>query len=191
MEYYVWEALAGKDAAVLTDLQNYEGVVDIKRGRKLTGPLPDDAFFEMNPRYPKDIFLEEQISNMDKMVLVSPKFSEFLVSENLSGIEYLPVNIKDHKGVLSKERYQIVHSTKVIDCIDKSNSDLLWNKIDPSFLSGCYELVLNEERIKEEDVIFRLKHLETFLIVREDLVEKINRAGFSGVDMTNIDEFES
>ena len=38
MKYFIWKALAGKDAAVFTDLQNTDDVIDIKRGRKLTTP---------------------------------------------------------------------------------------------------------------------------------------------------------
>jgi len=191
MEYFVWKALAGKGAAVLTELKNVDNSVDIKRGRKLLVPIAKDAYFEMNPQYPKDILLEDQVSNMDYMVVVSPKLTEFLIQSNLAQVEYFPVSIKNHKGVPHQEKYTIVHPTKVIDCIDKSKSDLMWNKIDPDIISGCYELVLDTDKIGEDDIIFRAKHLETFVIVREDLAEEIKELGFTGVNMKEIDEFEA
>ncbi len=66
----------------------------------------------------------------------------------------------------------------------------MWNKIDSNLISGCYELVFDESKIGADDSVFRMKHLETFIIVREDLLEKIQNVGFSGIDMTPIDEFE-
>jgi len=191
MEYFIWKALAGKGAAVFTDLQNTDDVISIKRGRKLTTSFSDNAFFEMNARYPKDKLLEDQVSNMDKMVLISPKFADFLRDKALSEVELLNVNIKDHQGNFSSEIYAIVHTTKVVDCIDQDNSDLVWNKIDPDLISGCYALVLDDEKIGDDDKIFRLKHLEPYLIVREDFRDTINTAGFTGVNMIEIDEFEA
>jgi len=189
MEYFVWESKAGKGACVLTALKNVDGVVDIKRGRSKSANFSDDAFFEMNPNYPKDILLEDQIGNHDRLIVASLKLTNFIKLQSIDYMEYLPVTIINHKNRAAADDYSILHPCKVIDCIDKDNSSLKWNNIDLDLISGCLELVLDENKLSDE-LIFRPRHLEMFVFVREDFADQINSQNFTGVDLTPLDEFE-
>ncbi len=125
----MWEVTTGKGAASLTDLKNVTNVVDIKRGRKLMNSFSGDAYFEMDVKRPKDVYLEEQISNLENMVVISSKFVELLTNLTLENVEYLPVVINNHKGEIDSDSYSIVHATKIIDCIDPNSSLILYTTL--------------------------------------------------------------
>ncbi len=189
MEFYSWENKPGKGACSLTNLKNVDDVVDIKRGRPRLDGFPADAYFEMNPDYPKDVNLEDVIVNRERMRLISPAFATFLQEHALNNTEFLPVTIKNHNGGTASDEYMIASPLDVIDCIDKDASNVMWNKIDKNLIAGVYELVFNEDAIPEDVKILRPKHLEMFVFIREDIVEAIEEAGFTGNKFYPVDEF--
>lgn len=143
----------------------------------------------MSSDCPKDRKLEDQLGNLDGMVVVSSRFHEFLKAKDLGSVEYLPVSIINHKGRAVARDYVIVHPYRVVDCIDTGSSELSWHPIAKDRISGCDELVLHDDVLSSDDIVVRPRHLELRVLVREDLAGEIEDAGFTGVDLTAIDEF--
>ena len=105
--------------------------IDIAEGRPLSNEFPSDAYLEMNPEYPKDIKLGEQHSNLEDMTVVGPRLSEFVRGLGQSSIDLFPVKVHDHKGRVVSREFNIVHSSRVVDCLDSAASRAVWNPIDP------------------------------------------------------------
>jgi hypothetical protein len=85
-----------KGRAGLTSLQgaDHQWAIDIQRGRALTRPFPAKAYFQMNPKRPKENKLAEQHSNGDRLVVIGPRFSELMRGLGAS-LQLMPVKILD------------------------------------------------------------------------------------------------
>ena len=190
MEYVIWEANPAGGYCTLEYLKNVEDSHELKRGNSRADGFPSDACFKMDSSHPKEIKLADNVYNLDRMLVVSKKLKDFVESKKPSFTEFLAVAIYNHKGRVASKDYFIINPFKIQDCIDKDKSKLMWNKIDPDLISGCYKMVINPEKIDKGLLLFRPKHLPTISLVREDLAEEINKGKFTGIRFKDIDEFE-
>jgi Immunity protein family (Imm11) len=186
MDYFVWRTVPGKGHCVLNELENFDGLIDLTRGRG--GPkapvFPRDACLRMNPEFPRAVKLADQIRAQDRLIVASARVQSRFRELNIPGVELLAVTIFNHKGAVASPEYAIVNPYVVQDCIDKTASNLQWNRLDPTLISGCLKLVLDESRMDQTYPIFRPKHLEMFIVVRGDVAKNLSETGFSGMEMT-------
>lgn len=187
----VWKWDVGKSFCVLAGLQNVEDLYELSKGISRAQNFPKDACFHMDPRHPKFVALADNISNMDRALVVSKKLKDFIEAKGPRDVEYLRVSIFNHKKKLASDEYFIVNPFRVIDCIDKEKSRIRWNSIDPEKISACSNLVLRTEMLDDTLLLFRPRHLETYVMVRPDFAQEIKRAGFTGLKFTEIKDFES
>jgi hypothetical protein len=141
----------------------------------------------MDPTFPKDIKLYDQISNLERLLVCSPKLRDFIQSLELPSVETLPVTIFDHKGKVASDEYSIINPYSVQDCIDQQASMFDWNPIDTDLICGMYELVLDHEKIDPAIPVFRPKHFAQFTFIREDIADAIVKQGFQGPVMSSFD----
>jgi hypothetical protein len=189
-DFVIWESTAGTKYAVLGALQRVDKVYEIKRGAPRADGFPSDACFEMDKRFPRQVKLADSPSNLEGMVVVSAPLKALLESTKPPSVELLRVSIINHKGRVASEEYFIVNPLRVIDCIDKTRSEIKWNAIDTTAISGCLRLVLDLGAVDDDVLLLRPKHLENVVAVRRDLAESITAGGFTGVDFTEVDTFE-
>jgi len=189
VEYLSWKARPGKGTCSTRSIQNVENSHDLGRGRPRSKGFPSDAYFQMNPDYPKDIKLVDQVCNIGHFILVSSRMVEFLRTLNLNNTEFLPVSILNHRGGVAAEDYFVIHACEIVDCIDKDASDVMWGSIDKDLIAGVYTLEFKENSIPEDVLVFRPKHLEYHTFVREDIAEAIENEGFEGPRFVPLDEF--
>jgi hypothetical protein len=158
--------------------------LDIGISRKHT--FPADASCRMNPRYPKDIGLSDNLYGAGVPV-ISRKLKEVLENNLASDrVEYLPVRIIDHKGRVASGNYFILNPLDIRDCIDTEQSKVEWNSISPDRITTCENLVLKYGRIPQGQKIFRMKHWEYNILVLSDLVDVLNAAGMTGLVFRDI-----
>jgi hypothetical protein len=85
--------------------------------------------------------------------------------------------------------YFVVNPLVVVDCIDRKASQLTWNQIDPSFISGILSLRLLDGVIAAPLQLCRPKGTTSLVLMRKALAEEI-AARFTGGLFTPIDEFQ-
>lgn len=189
-EYVVWEADPSGTFCTLGALENVEDEYELKRGISRASGFPGDALFAMDPAYPRDIQLADNIYNLEGLPVVSSGLKELIAGREPIATEFLRVSIVNHKGRVASDAYYIVNPFEPVDCIDREASDIEWNEIDRELISSCFGLVLDESRIDFERLLFRPLYLPTIVLVRGDLADEISEAGFTGLRFTPLDEFE-
>jgi hypothetical protein len=130
----------------------------------------------MNPKHPKDVKLGEQHSNLEDMVVVGPRLSEFVRGLGEASVELLPVQILDHKGRVASREFNIVHTARVVDCLDTAASGAVWNAVDREAMASWDTLQLRPGDHKFPKV-FRVKHVVEFVFVRQDVAQAIEALG--------------
>jgi hypothetical protein len=190
MEYLAWRADPTQGFCSLKYLENVDDSYELKRGISRSAGFPADACFHMDPAHPKQIRLGDQLYNLDGLVVVSAAVREFIEARQPPHTEFLPVTVFNHKGRPVEDEYFVVNPLAVPDCIDKQNSTIEWNDIDPELICSCFDLVLLPDQIDDDLLLFRPKHMPTIVMVREDLAEAMTDAGFTGMWLVPTDEFE-
>lgn len=190
MDYVAWEAVPTGNYCTLEYLKNVDDPHELKRGISRAEGFPSEACFRMDPSHPKNIKLADNIYNLDGMLVVSERLKEFVEAKKPKSTECLPVTIYNHKGRVASSSYFVINPFKIQDCIDKEQSRLRWNKIDPDLISSCSKLVVMPDEIDDSFLLFRPKHMPTIVMAREDLAEAISDQGFAGIEFTALSDFE-
>jgi hypothetical protein len=190
IEPFVWEWDVGDRFAVLTRLKNVADIWQLAKGIPRAKGFPKDALFEMDPKFSKFVALADNIDNVDRALVVSKRLKEFIEARKPADVEYLRVSIIDHKGKAASDEYFVVHPVCVVDCIDQQRSVLRWNAIDKEKISAADRIVLKQDAVDGKHLLFRPKHLEHYVMVSPELAQAIEEEGFSGIQMTPLDEFQ-
>lgn len=189
MDYLIWKAVFQDGYCVCGSLENFEDSHKLKRGTSVADYFPDDAYFEMDPDFPKDIKLADNVRNGGGFMLVSKGIKEMIERDHVNNVEYLPVKITNHKGRIASREFFIINPLDICDAIDFDQSKIKWNNINPDIISSCTKLVLKEDKIPTGLKMFRLKYFSRRVLIRRDHAEKIQKRGFVGVAFTKVQDF--
>ena len=193
MSFYVWEPAPSRGACSLTGLQNVERqlVIDLMRGYgSVQGRFPAGAEFHMDPQLKKNVKLEDHlVNNPQGLPVISAKFRDFLIQQDITNVEWLPVTIVDHQGKAVAKEYVIANVLEVVDCVDQDASDFTWNKLEADLIAGFVELVIDESRVPAGLRMFRMKYFPNKIIVDEALRDAIEGADLSACELLPVEEF--
>ena len=96
-------------------------------------------------------------------------------------MEYIPVNVFNHKGRAVEPSYVIAHPIEPIDCLDEAASGARRSRIDPDTIDKVTSLVIDESRIDPARLLFRPKAYHRVVLAHRSLAEKVDAAGITGV----------
>ena len=192
MGEYLWGKIRPRNTSarleylrnVSDDFELLEGVSRIKNWSK-------DTYFNLNKLFPENIELDDFVWNYNSLLVVSEKVKDVFSEISLNNIEYLPVKIKDFKGVNIKTSYYIMNFIKLQDCLDLEQSEVVYNKIDPNRISIVRKMVINETMIIPDTLVFRMKRSLTTLIFHKDLIKKIKENNLKGLIFGKIEDWKS
>ncbi|MFC1611556.1 Imm43 family immunity protein [Myxococcota bacterium] len=189
--HLIWGHADGENLCYLETLNGFKGELD--KGGSLAKRWPSTAWFNLDPEYYKHGCrqLGDNIPNPTMVIVASPKLAEFLQSQGVKDVEYLPVKLKDHrkKRVLSKD-YRIVHVKTVLDAVDmKHSKGVVWNTLNPKQVHAIERLVLT--RTKRDHQFFRLATdgLRHLVFVRHDLAAKLEDTDVVGLRFWKVSDF--
>lgn len=189
---YVWlKPHASGNAARFRHIKNFEDSFELLEGVPLTGSFPPDAEYRMNDEYPDRVALVDVLHNLDRQLIVHDRLKAWLDTQGVSRVEYLPINVVNHKGRKSREKYFIVNMLYHADCIDQQQTTFKWNSLDEEQMSDVEDLTIDEERVEPGSQLFRLKHLPGPIIAARSLVDQMLEAGFRGFSIEEISDYES
>ena len=143
----------------------------------------------MDPQFKKQVALSDALMNLDDLPVVSPKLKAFIEGLGAPKLEFLPVEIRDHKGKPVKEQYHVMNPLAVVDCLDRDQSDVMWNALSPDVIAGVNKLVLRLDAIDPELAFFRVKHLYGRVLVNADVADKLNEEDFSALYLMELEDF--
>lgn len=189
MHFFRITALAESGAAHFKHIKNFDDDFELVEGVSLLDEIPADAEYRMSADYPDDIQLHDFLHNLDRQLIVNSKVREFL-EKHINKVEFLPVNIVNHKGRNAKESYFIVNLLDLEDCIDKEKTTFEWSKLDPELMKSVTNLTLNESSYPKKRHLFRLKHLTSVIMISESLVQELKNEGFRGFAISELIDYQ-
>jgi len=179
MEFMIWSSGYVEGVCVVNPA-TIENEWELDEGKPRLADFPSDATCAMDPEFPDDIALADNLYGAGNPV-ISAKVREVLEREvTANRLEFLPLQIINHKGRVASHDYYVLHPLDVLDCIDTEKSKVKWNNISPDRLSGCEGLVLKED-IPEDSRIFRPTFWGSKILVRNDLVDALTAAELTGL----------
>lgn len=190
MEYLVWQSDDVGNSCMLSTIQGMEDSWRLKESVPLGGEIPDDAFFPMSDRHPKDIKLTDCLINMDSAIIVSDALKSFLETLDLGRVEFLRVKIVNHKGSVASDSYYIVNPVGAQDCLDADASKAKYNSIIPTDIDFVKTIVLRDNCVDPDVKVFRLANFQSPVLVRSDVAEAIAAQPFKGNYFEPLDEYE-
>ncbi len=180
-KYCTWAYESVPGAASFRTLSSRELSRDIDKGVSVAGRWPDDMSLRMNAERPKDILLVDSPFNIESVLVASPALRDFLQRQELPDLEFLPLQLLDHKGRVASDEYVVVQCCRVIDCIDQSQSVFEWDGLDEPSMEGVEKAVFDPTKLAADNRMFRPKYVPAEYVVREDLAQKLLNAGFDSV----------
>lgn len=180
MEFMIWKSGYTEGVCVIKSLE-IENDWELDEGKSRLEGFPPDVTCRMDPSFRDDIALADNLYGAG-MPVISAK-ARAVMEQEVTGerLEFLPVQVINHKGRVASNDYFVLHPLDVLDCIDTDKSKVEWNSISPEDISTCEGLVLREEEIPDEFRIFRPRFLGSEILVRRDLVDALTAAELTGL----------
>ena len=119
--------------------------------------------------------LNDFIDNIFRCVIISEKVKNILLEEGLDEevVEYLPFILKDKKGRRVKTQYYFANPLIKCNCLDEANSRV--SKHEDGEIFRIRKLNVLKNLIPEDTKLFRLGELTYHIIIRSDLVERLQK----------------
>jgi hypothetical protein len=188
--YFVWRSGYVEGKCVLTAAQQIEKGFQLQRGISRAENWPVDVTCEMSQEFPKDIELSDNVHGSGFFV-VSKRLRDFMTEYGVANVEYLPMQILNHKKKLASKDYFILNPLSVVNCIDIEASEVEWSVIRTDFIEECASLVVQDSLVPPDVHVFRAKHLEADVLVRSELVDALKIAGFEGLLFTRAEDYQA
>lgn len=173
----------------MTSLEGYEKPWRLRSGELLAEEFPENAFFRMDPNYPKNVKLADSLSN-NGLALISQRFKDFLEARKLQNVEYIRVSIINHKGRVAGDDYYIANPYEAQDCLDLDKSEPTYNAIKKSKIMFVEELVIDSARVDPDVELFRVKDFGKPILVRQRLADAIDAESFTSVVWLPTDTYQ-
>jgi hypothetical protein len=188
-DYVVWTRDILDGAVALARLTGFEDDWQLMDGVSLPAGLPAKARFPMDPDYPDDVMLTDNLYNIELLIVASQKLRDLVESADPAKVEYLPVPIVNHKKRAIKEPYFIMHPIEPVDCLVVDACDPTWDSIDKTAITRVKQLVVDAQRIPADRLLFRPKAFPDAILTHRRLADKIDAAGCTGVRWVEIANF--
>jgi hypothetical protein len=189
-DYVIWGWRPNvKYSAVLHGFVDFEDEDNLfGHGGSWNGKFPSEARMDFDPEHPRDTVSTDYLANTDSLLVISERLCDFLVKRMLSGMEYLPITIIDHKKKPIAEKYFIAHTVDHVDCLDLKASGPTFSRIRKTRVTEVKQLVLDPKRIDPKRELFRIKNFADEALVSRSLAEAITAAGFTSLGWTEFSE---
>ena len=182
----IWDSAAVPNACVLKKRSEIEDSWELLDGVSRAANFPSDCTYSMNPDFPHDTLLVDNVINIHSTAVISIRLKQFLESRSLKRVEYLPVTILDHRGRPASRDYFIAHPIEPVDCLDLNKSGARYSAIDPETIQEVKQLVIDESRLDPERELFRPKGYCRVIFATRELAEAIDKQGFTGTRWVEI-----
>lgn len=188
-QYVIWTSKEEPNCCVLQELRGVEKKYQLRKGISRFEGFPGSASFSMNPDYPHDTVLTDNLMNTSMMKIISRRVKEMLEQNGVQKVEYLPVTIINHKGRVASRDYFILHDIDPIDCLDKDKCGATMSPVDPESIDRVERLVLDDAKVDITREIFRPKYFPALTLVSRELAAAIDSKGFTGVSWKELEDY--
>ncbi len=178
--------IEGHPAAVLSAIEDYE----FADAESLTERFPERPRYELDLEYPNRQFITDYVENTDGLLVLSEKFINIVKQFEQGHMELLPIDIVGEQGDVVSERHCIVNLLGTCSCMDWEQSDYTMSPFVSGNISALKKLVLKEENVPTELVLFRLDKKPTLYLIHKALKEALVSAGVTGCRALPVAEYQ-
>ncbi|HSP79812.1 MAG TPA: DUF1629 domain-containing protein [Myxococcaceae bacterium] len=152
----------------------------LSSGVSLKGLISESTTFSLSQE--GGDMLTDIVDNISGELIVSSKAREVLESEGVAGdvVEYLPFTLKDKRGRRTKGQFYLVNLLLKVPCMDRESSAFSTSDFDGRVLR-VKRLKVLKEKIPPEAKLFRLGEWPRAIVIRSDLVQRINDEKLTGL----------
>ncbi len=187
MSLLVWTNAYQEGFCALGALEGVDADEEILRGSSRAADFPSGAFYQMRDEYADTRVADSAYAAIH--YVVSERLRQVLEPElGKSRVELLPVRIKDQRGTVVDGSWFVMNPLDVVDCIDTQASNAKFNANDPTQILRVKKLVLKPA--PDELALFRPAHWTRLMFIRDDLAQKLEAAGLTGLHFWETDEFK-
>jgi len=188
-KYYIFESIYDDYFAQLSSSPDEMNKVDwkIPLGLSVKNEFPSNIKLEFNEMHP-GISVPDLVDNTLHFHIVSEKLKNILSDEVVQEIEFLPINIINHKKREEPGMYYIANLIGSVDCVDMENSSYRESNLKPEYFSRIKVLYIDETKVPEDCKLFRLSKMPWVFIIREDLVDVLKNKGIKGFKQIQMGE---
>lgn len=192
MQYFVLRTIYDETNAVIHDIpKNLKKKYQLLEGVSRLKDWPEDVVFQFSKERPEGMGLADLVENTLSQFIISERFKHILEEHDTSGIEYLPVKIKNHKGKIAAEDYWLANFLVLIEAVDRKQSVFEVNAGQEDKIYTFDKLILRENLEKSGPSIFRLREKPQMILAREDLVRRVTKDGLIGVRFTETSKYKT
>lgn len=179
-----------KGYATVDQLEGFEDKWAVGQGVSLAATPPDKLTMSMYADEPRNTVLPDYVQNMDTLLIVSPRLRAFFEAQQISNVEYYPLEIKDHKGKVASANYFVAHLICPVDCIDVDGSGVTWTGVglETQRIMFLDRLVIGPAEVPQERTLFFARYFNEVPVLRRELAEAMKKENFSNVAIVPISE---
>jgi hypothetical protein len=184
MSYLVWKATYAGKACHVLGIENVRFSHKLIEGHAYGNTFPENATLCMSPHFKRDTELVDDVMNADDLKVCSRRLVDFLKSEHLDNVEYLPVTILDHKGKVASKEYSVVNPVGLQDAIDMQASVPTLNASSHR-VDAVERLIFVSSRIDPKVKLFRFAGLTRPVMIEKSLADALMAQNFVGLSFLN------
>ncbi|WP_412068654.1 imm11 family protein [Rubrivirga sp. IMCC43871] len=189
LRFFRFEPALAQGSAQFGHIVGFDKMYLLRKGAPVGDAFPADATYVMSDDAPDDLVVEDAISTLDSELVVSPGARAVLAPLVGDAVEWLEVGVVNHKGRREPGPYAIANALRLVDAVDRDASVFMANPLMPDRMMNVTELAVDEGRIPDDAVLFRLAGLAQVLGVRRDVTEAVRDAGLTGFDFLPFTSF--
>ncbi len=187
--YYVLKSQASETSVWLMDVPDaITKQYQLKQGKSRSEGWPEGVTFEYSRDKPEGMELTDWIDNSKSWMIISAAFRKLLEAFPVTDVEYLPIQLQNHKKKVTSTEYSIGNFTKLVEAVDREQSVF---KEAGGDITRFDKLVLRPDIVRSGPPLFRLKERAILVLGREELVKKLQKAGMTGVTFVETDNYKT
>lgn len=167
LEYFLLESSSDPRQPMIGDVDD-----DIQFGRGRAVPVTKTIQMEVPSWGPRKPHMTDILFN--GYPLITDRVKAVLEPLNLYGVEYHPVSISTRQGEFP---YWMVHIWNRFSCVDRLNSDVVWDSFIPNRVHAYTQVILDEDVLAkiplEQRLMFTLAEECTFMPIHRSVREVI------------------
>lgn len=191
-DYWVWLACSEKDSAIIKSFPN-DGPDDweLLEGDPIAEQFPEAVKLKFSPSRPDNIRLYDFVNNTLLLRIVSKRVRAIFDQFSIDQVEYIPVEIMDHKGNLASNDYFLMNVMDTQPIIDMKRSKYEMCMIEEDQISDFDEIRLSTEQTDKDARIFRSDRQASLYFMTDDVVQAIKAAGLTGLKVVKAEGWDT
>jgi hypothetical protein len=192
MSYSVFKEAYDESTVYVSDIP--AGLVrkyELLKGVPRLASWPKDLTVDFAKSRPEGMNLTDSVPNTFGWLLVSGRLKALLIEAGAADLEHLPVKVRNHKKRIASEDYWIENFLTFVEAVDRGQSAFDVDAADDELIFAFTRLVLLDSVARGGPPIFRLKEKPRLILVRDDLAQRIQAAGLTGMRFTPVAAYKT